>query len=353
MSSPVYHLALNPASHPLAPVVTPRHLAAVLQAARGGTSAGAAAVWALKIGVAPSGAAALVAPALVAAASSTLGGSRSFSFDTVSITTRGLEDPSLLREQARRQGLDGNPEAPPFKVADAEEFNEGAGEPGAPARGLSGATALAVLDPVRPHPHLGFGGVVAELGLGLVPRAAKLALHRDVRPAVDTPLCAGCGSCLDVCLFDAIRIRAGRAFIDHRECTGCGECMSACFMAGIAPEDDAGVGLFQQAVADSAAGVLSCFPDGGVYLVLLVGLDRYVAGPGKRLPLALDRGRLLAGTDPVAVDQAAWDLLEEACSGNLRNWHGYRQRPEALLARAGEIGLGSRDYRLVEVGPES
>ncbi len=310
--------------------------------------------WALKIDVAPPGVPALVAPEEVAEAVRALAcGPGSLCCDTVSITTRGLEDPDLMLAQARRQGLVGDDGGIPFVVADAPEFGSGAGEAGVRAGGLTGTEALAVLKPIRPHPHLGFGGALAAMGLGLVPRAAKLDLHREVRPRVDTPLCAGCGSCLDVCLFDAIRIQAGRAFIDHRECTGCGECMSVCFMAGIAPEESPGVERFQRAVARSAAGVRAAFGGGAVYLNLLVDLQRYVSGPGKRMSLSLEQGHLLAGTDPVAVDQAAWDLLREACAGNLRNWHGYRQEPGPLLAEAQAAGLGRRDYRLITVSGTS
>ncbi len=346
----MWHLALSPVDHPLAPGVTPQQIGTVLNAAGGGRSGAGSPVWALKIDVAPPGAPALVAPPWVAAAADALGcGTGSFTCDTVSITTRGLEDPDLMLDQARRQGLAGDTGGIPFVVADAPEFEDGTGEAGVRVGGLGRASALAVLSPVRPHPHLGFGGVLAAMGLGLVSREAKLVLHKEVRPQVDTPLCAGCGSCLDVCLFDAIRIQAGRAFIDHRECTGCGECMSVCFMTGIAPEDGAGVERFQQAVARSAAGVRAAFSAGAVYLNLLVDLQRYVTGPGRRMSLSPEQGHLLAGTDPVAVDQAAWDLLRTACAGDLRNWHGYRQVPGALLAEAQEAGLGIRDYTLLAV----
>ena len=117
------------------------------------------------------------------------------------------------------------------------------------AGGLARVGGLCLLAPVRPHPHVGFTGAVTGLGPGLADFQGKLMLHRDIRPKVDTPLCAGCGSCLSVCLFDAITIEAGRANISHEKCTGCGECMNVCFMAGISAEDAASIPLFQRKLA--------------------------------------------------------------------------------------------------------
>ncbi len=344
MSSPVFHLELGSADNPLAVAVSPQDVANIVQAVMRGREEGAGGPWALKVQVAPPGQPAWLQPEWVAAASGSLGcGPGSFCCETVSITTKGLEKPDLVRAEAERQGLLDC--GLPFVVCNAEETEEPT--TGSPASGLAAAKALAVLAPLRPHPHFGFYGALAELGLGLLPRAKKLALHRDIRPQVDTPLCAGCGSCLEVCLYDAIQIKAGRAFIDHNHCTGCGECMTVCFMAGISPAASASVGKFQQNVAAMAAKILSNFTEERIFINFLVGMERYRAGLGKRMSLALHQNQLVAGRDPVAVDQATWDLLQEACAGNLKNWHGYSQSPELLLTGARELGLGSRNYHLI------
>ncbi len=341
MSSRVHVLELAPGQPGLAVGPGPADLAAVVRAVG---HAAPEAAWAVKVKVSPPGSPAWVEPSWAGAVRKALGcGPGSRCLDTVSIGTRGLDTPEAMAAQAAADGLDRVPGLP-FRVADAEEFPAREGEPGRPASGTAGCRALAVLNPVRPHPHLGFRGAVAELGVGMMPVAAKLALHRDIRPAVDTPLCAGCGSCLDVCLYDAIAIRAGRAFIDHVRCTGCGECMTVCFMAGIGSEEQAGLERFQRAVAASARKMVDAFPGPRLFINLLVGLDRYTAGPGRRMALELHRSLVLAGTDPVAVDQAAWDHLRRACAGSMRNWHGYPTDPGVMLNAAEEAGLGSRAY---------
>ena len=65
-------------------------------------------------------------------------------------------------------------------------------------------------------------------------------------------------------------------------------------------------------------------------------------------PLMDDVG-ILASTDPVAIDQAALDLIaKKSGSDPLKNAH-----PDidynVQLAHAEKIGLGSRTYELVEI----
>jgi ferredoxin len=45
---------------------------------------------------------------------------------------------------------------------------------------------------------------------------------------VDEDLCAGCGSCTDVCQFAAISVDDGFAYIDAAACMGCGVCVAHC-----------------------------------------------------------------------------------------------------------------------------
>ena len=60
---------------------------------------------------------------------------------------------------------------------------------------------------------------------------------------------------------------------------------------------------------------------------------------------------ILASTDPVAVDQAAADLVNKAHGSDLfeEMWPG--KSYTAQFAHGEAIGLGSRSYDLVEVPP--
>ncbi|MCP4574490.1 MAG: DUF362 domain-containing protein [bacterium] len=349
--SSVVHL-LEPAPSPAADLAPPRLegledlVRQVLVRARPGTGA-----WAVKTWLGPPQRPAAVAPAWAARVASALPDPEAaFCTDTLSITTAPLDTVAGHQDVAAAKGYGPGGPAPEFKVADDPDLGPAPAVDGIDlAAGTAGAAGLAVLTPFRPHPHAGFLGAITSLGLGLVDRAAKLELHLGIRPQVDTPLCAGCGSCLAVCLWDAIVLKAGRAMIDHEQCTGCGECMNACFMAGVAPEETAGIPRFQERVAEAAVVARRGTVAGtrpAVFLNFLVRRDRSSGGPARKRTPCGDLG-VLVGNDPVAVDRAAWDLVVERCGGSLEAWSGFRQQPDALLERAEALGLGSSEHRLV------
>jgi hypothetical protein len=303
--------------------------------------------------------------AALAAAGGASRGPGALAAETLSIGTRGLDTAEALRAAAAAKGFGSGADAGlPFIVGDdpAGPVSLAAGDvPGGRLVGhtlagvLRGAGSLILLNPVRAHPHLGVVGAVAALGLELADRQAKLRLHAGIRPQVDTPLCAGCGSCLDVCIYDAIVIRAGRATIDHQACTGCGECMGVCFMAGIAPDDAGGLVAFQEDVAEAAVATSRALPvaAGGaaaaLYLNFLVHLGtQTTAAKARRRPSPVGIG-ILASRDPVALDAATFAVLEDRLGAPLPEWTGYAQGPGALLARAEALGLGRREHRMREV----
>lgn len=62
----------------------------------------------------------------------------------------------------------------------------------------------------------------------LLPRSISAKLHRVPGVAIKTSeRCTGCGKCLSLCIFRAIRIVGGKAVIGE-ECRGCGLCVNAC-----------------------------------------------------------------------------------------------------------------------------
>ncbi len=321
---------------------------------------------AIKVHLGAPGRPAVIAPAWareVAAAAASGQIPHALVTETMSIGTRGLDTAAALRATAGAKGFGQDPDLP-FVVGD-----DPAGPAALPAAAIPGGRltdhdlagvlrgigGLFLLNPVRAHPHLGVVGAVAALGLEMADRASRLRLHAGIRPQVDTPLCAGCGSCLDVCLYDAIVIRAGRATIDHQLCTGCGECMGVCFMAGIAPEDAGGIPVFQEDVAEAAAAAAQSLHATGsgarsaLYVNCLIHLGAQTTASKARRRPAVGGIGILASRDPVALDAATFDLLEARLGAPLAEWTGYPHGPAALLARAEALGLGRREHRMREV----
>ncbi len=55
-------------------------------------------------------------------------------------------------------------------------------------------------------------------------------------PKIDTELCTGCKSCIEVCPPLAIVVENEKAFIDPEFCEECGFCVAECIVNAIAIE---------------------------------------------------------------------------------------------------------------------
>jgi MinD superfamily P-loop ATPase len=58
------------------------------------------------------------------------------------------------------------------------------------------------------------------------------------KAAVDPGKCLGCGSCMKVCRFDAIRKTGSVCKVDEFACEGCGVCTTACPVGAVGLQDD-------------------------------------------------------------------------------------------------------------------
>ncbi len=194
----------------------------------------------------------------------------------------------------------------------------------------------------------GLGGAIKNVAMGLASRAGKLRQHSAGHPEVDPDECIACATCEKWCPADAISMPE-KAEIDHDKCIGCGECLTVCPVGAIGFSWDEPAESFNEKMAEYAFGILKGKEGRAAFLtyVLETTQDCNCMGhSGKRV--CPDLG-ILASTDPVAIDQAAADLVNEAHGGDLfeEMWPG--KHYTAQFAHGEEIGLGSREYDLVEV----
>ena len=47
-------------------------------------------------------------------------------------------------------------------------------------------------------------------------------------PKIDEDLCIGCGKCIEICGFGALKLREGKAVSDNKKCISCGMCIGHC-----------------------------------------------------------------------------------------------------------------------------
>ncbi len=224
------------------------------------------------------------------------------------------------------------------------------------------ADALVSVAHFKGHELSGFGGAIKNLGMGCASRKGKLAQHSSVSPEVDAEKCVACGECSDRCAHAAIELGADCAKIHPERCVGCGECILICPNGAIQIQWNQSVPVFLESMVEYTAGVLKNKAGKALYLNFLTDISPACdCMPVNDAPIVRNIG-VLAGTDPVAIDQASADLvnaepalagscLEKAPGPGADKFRAIYPKVdwEHQLVYAEQIGLGSRDYELVRI----
>lgn len=226
----------------------------------------------------------------------------------------------------------------------------------AQARTASSKIASAILDAdvlvglthVTGHVQTGLGAAIKNIGMGCASRAGKLEQHSVTHPRVNAKQCRNCSVCMTFCPEAAIVQAEGHVVIDPAKCIGCGECLVVCKFGAIKMKWDEDSLRLQEKMAEYALRVVSHFQGKAVFISFLTQVTKdcdCMAKAGK--PIAPDIG-ILASLDPVAIDQATADLLVAAGGGKDPLRAGYDIDWSGQLDHGEKIGLGKRDYSLVE-----
>jgi len=208
------------------------------------------------------------------------------------------------------------------------------------------ADVLVSVSHFKGHEQTGFGGAIKNIGMGSASRAGKMEQHSDSKPRVVEKNCVACGMCARNCPVEAITIQTV-ARINYDKCIGCGQCIAMCQFGAISPVWDTSSDSLSKKMAEYSLAVLQNKKSFHVSFINNVSPDCDCWGVND-IPIAPDIG-IAASIDPVALDQACYDLVCKKV--------GYdpfvKAHPDTSPLHQVEwgeaIGLGERRYELVSV----
>ncbi|MEG6521931.1 DUF362 domain-containing protein [Desulfotomaculum sp. 1211_IL3151] len=227
------------------------------------------------------------------------------------------------------------------------------------AKDIVNADSVIVLSHFKGHEMGGFGGAIKNLAMGGAPAIGKKEQHA-VKITVDQDKCIGCGECSEVCPEQAITMSDGKASVADGKCIGCGECLTVCPVKANGINWETDIADFLERMAEYAYGFAKSHEKRIGFINFLINITPDCdCATWSDAPIVPDIG-FLASTDPVALDQASYDLVNQqlgffnshlTCNHEAGEdkFQGLRPYIDGTIQmRHGEeIGMGSRDYELI------
>jgi uncharacterized Fe-S center protein len=225
------------------------------------------------------------------------------------------------------------------------------------------AEGLVAMSHFKGHEMSGFGGALKNLCMGGASRKGKMAQHSNISPVVSKKQCTGCGECVASCAVEAIHLNpeTEKAVIDPKICVGCAECIAICPYGSIQIQWNETIPVFLKKMMEYAYGVMLGKQDRALFINFVTQVSPACDCYGYNdFPIVGDIG-ILAGSDPVAIDQACVDLVNQAPGlpgSELKNLSPGVDKFKDIYPKidwpiqmeyAEQLGLGTREYELVKV----
>ncbi|MFA7150432.1 MAG: DUF362 domain-containing protein, partial [Candidatus Methanomethylophilaceae archaeon] len=227
-------------------------------------------------------------------------------------------------------------------------------------RAIYDSDVIITLSHFKCHELTGFGGALKNLGMGCASRRGKMEQHSASKPVFMRNLCRGCGKCIETCGSEAISLNEGKAQLDTDKCVGCGICISRCAFDAISAKIDQSNDVLCKKMAEYAAAAILNKPN--FHISLITDVSPFCDCHGSNdVPVVSDVG-MLASFDPVALDMACADLVNEQPILHNSSAHLNKGRYKDVfectqpttdwritLEHAEKMGLGTMKYELIKL----
>ncbi len=255
---------------------------------------------------------------------------------------------------AHRQGFDHAATGMPIIMADGLFGDEEVavpvpGSPHSPvhiAALFAKCNALVMVSHFTGHLLAGFGATIKNLGMGCASRKGKMSQHSTAKPKIIKKNCIGCGICVEWCPKEAVTLQDGVAQIAANRCIGCGQCLAMCRFGAVKFNWGATCEDLQQKIVEHACGVANLFQGKSLYLNILTRISKDCDCMGQTYEKIVPDIGILVCRDPVALDAASLDLVEERAELQLSRL-AYDIPYRFQLEYAKKLSFGSLDYELI------
>jgi uncharacterized Fe-S center protein len=207
--------------------------------------------------------------------------------------------------------------------------------------------ALIMVSHFTGHLLAGFGAALKNMGMGCSSRRGKLIQHSTAKPSIVKKKCTACGDCIKWCPANAISMKDEKADIHKKICIGCGECLAVCRFDAVNYNWSETYVNLQQKVVEHAMGVAETKKGKIIYINFLNRMTKDCDCMGQFEKVVPDIG-VLVSFDPVAVDAASLDLVEEK-AGRKFSQIAYDVPYKEQIDYARELGFGNPDYELIHL----
>ena len=220
-------------------------------------------------------------------------------------------------------------------------------------RAIMDADVFISLSHFKGHEAAGFGGAIKNLAMGCASQRGKEDQH-GCHVNVNQEKCVGCGTCVKICPRQAMSITDKKCHCDPTKCVGCFECMTVCPQEACEVDWATDLPAFTERLTEYAYGAVKGLQGHVMYINFVMNVTPDCdCVAWSDMPLVPDLG-ILASLDPVALDQACFDLVNQAPQLTDLKRDGkdiftarwpYTHGP-IQLEYGEKIGLGTREYDL-------
>ena len=248
----------------------------------------------------------------------------------------------------------------PFSANESKHFSQAY-----IASDIAKADHFVAISHFKGHELAGFGGALKNIGMGCASKHGKMQQHCTSGPKPNPHKCIGCKMCIELCNHNALSMDSDKKIIvDDDACVGCGACFLACKVGALQINWKTGVNDFLERMMEYVAAVLKTKKNPSFYINFAVNITPQCdCVSWSDAPICPDLG-IFASTDPVAIDQACIDMAKKAPiiptathklpkdykQGECKFTAIHNHVPADMgLAYAEKLGIGSRDYQLVEI----